>query len=248
MDSLIGVDMKKIWRFIMSILTKKLHILKNGGSEETAVIYTTTTECPEPNLKVNVDNTNGYVKLGSVDHPYATSGRVHRNSDNTDYAILALNAVSDFPLAWGKFKSFACALTANEARTNYMYGWSLHFANGTLAIPVGYSASGSSVSWSTDNYETTTVSSLNSCWYDKQVTPNKWINVTASDESGYLLWLKSDGTNAGNMANSTATTWGWPEQGGRPSVYTSAFTATVADGVLTIKKNGNVFKTFNVYV
>ncbi|MBO6281518.1 MAG: hypothetical protein J6N49_03185 [Alphaproteobacteria bacterium] len=232
----------------MSILAKKLHILKDGGPEETAVIYTTTSECPEPNLKVSVDGANGYVKLGAVNHQYATSGRVHRNSDNSDYAILKLNAVSDFPLEWGKFKKFACALTSNEARTDYMYGWSLHFENGTLPIPVGYKAAGSSVSWSADNYEAVTKDSLNCCWYNKQVTPNKWVNATAIDDSNFLEWLKSDNTNLGNISKSTATAWGWPEQGGEPSVYTSAFTATVSNGVLTIKKNGNVFKTYNVYV
>lgn len=232
----------------MSILVKKLHILNNGGTEETAVIYTTTAECPEPNLKVNVDGTDGYVKLGSVNHQYATKGRVHRDSDNTDYAILALNAVSDFPLEWGKFKNFACALTCDEARTTYLYGWSLHFENGTLAIPVGRNTVGSNVSWSTDNYETTTTASLNSCWYNKQITPNKWINATACDGSTYLEWLKSDGNNAGNISKSTATAWGWPEQGGEPSVYTSVFSASVSNGVLTIKKNGSAFKTFHVFV
>lgn len=248
MDRLIEVSMKKIWRFIMSILTKKLHILKDGSSEETAVIYTTTTECPEPNLKVNVDGTDGYVKLGEVNHPYATRGRVHRNSNNTDYAILALNAVSDFPLEWGKFKSFACALTMNEAHTTYQYGWSLHFENGTLCIPVGYNAEGSSVTWSSELYEATTVASLNCCYYNKQITPNKWFNATALDGNGYLEWQKSDGTTLQNISTMTAAMWGWPEQGGNPSVYTSAFTANVVNGVLTIKKNGNVFKTFNVYV
>lgn len=232
----------------MSILTKKLHILKNGGTEETAVIYTTTAECPEPNLKVNVDGIDGYVKLGNVNHQYATKGRVHRNSNNRDYAILALNAVSDFPLEWGKFKKFACALTCNEALTTYMYGWSLHFENGTLPIPVGRNTAASDVSWSADNYEAVTTASLNSCWYDKQITPHKWINVTAIDDSIYMEWIKSNGSNIGNMSKSTATAWGWPEQGGEPSVYTSVFSASVADGVLTIKKNGQAFKTFRVFV
>lgn len=52
-------------------------------------IYTTTDECPEPNLKVKLaDGTNGYVKLGSIDDDNATSMRV-KTADGTIYAVLS---------------------------------------------------------------------------------------------------------------------------------------------------------------
>ena len=227
----------------MSILAKKLHIKKTGGSEETANIYTTTSECPEPNLKVKVDGTNGYVKLGSTSSPFATKGRVRRTSDNTTYAILKQHTVSDFPISWGKFTGFKCALTMNRQYNSYQYGWSLHFQNGTLPIPVGYNATGSSVTWDADNYEETTLSTLNSTFY-VEANINKWLNVTAKDTDNVLTWLTKDGLAAGSITKRTAQMWGWPNT----SVETNDFTASVSNGVLTIKKNGTTFKTYNVYV
>lgn len=227
----------------MSILTKKLHITNIGGSEETANIYTTTSECPEPNLKVKVDETNGYVKLGSTTSPFATKGRVYRTSDNTTYAILKQHTVSDFPVSWGKFTGFKCALTMNKDYNTYQYGWSLHFQNGTLPIPVGYSATGSSVTWDADNYEETTLSSLNSAIYAGG-NVNKWVNAQAFEQDGYLIWWDSNNQGVAIISKRTAMSWGWPNE----SVETTDFTASVSDGVLIIKKNGSTFKTFNVYV
>lgn len=224
----------------MSILAKKLHIKKTGGSEETADIYTTTTECPEPNLKVKVDGTNGYVKLGSTSSSFATKGRVRRSSDNTTYAILSRHVVSDFPISWGKFTGFKCALTMNQNYNTYQYGWSLHFQNGTLPIPVGYNATGSSVSWDADNYEATTLSTLNSAFYAN----GKWNNARAFDKDDFLHWNNSNNQGFMVISDSTAEMWGWPNL----SVVTNDFTATVSGGILTIKKNGSIFKTFNVYV
>ena len=69
----------------MSTLTKKLHILKTGGEEETCDIYTTPEEVGgSPYLAIEVDGRKGYVKLGSTTDARATHLRVKK--DNTTYA------------------------------------------------------------------------------------------------------------------------------------------------------------------
>jgi hypothetical protein len=69
----------------MGIFTKKLHILKTGGTEETCNIYTTAEEVGgSPYLALEVDGTKGYVKLGSTTDANATHLRVEKNG--TTYA------------------------------------------------------------------------------------------------------------------------------------------------------------------
>lgn len=69
----------------MGTLTKKLHILKSGGTEETCNIYTTPEEVGgSPYLALEVDGTKGYVKLGSTTDANATHLRVKKNG--TTYA------------------------------------------------------------------------------------------------------------------------------------------------------------------
>lgn len=69
----------------MGTLTKKLHILKTGGTEETCNIYTTPEEVGgSPYLALEVDGTKGYVKLGSTTGANATHLRVEKNG--TTYA------------------------------------------------------------------------------------------------------------------------------------------------------------------
>lgn len=69
----------------MGTLTKKLHILKAGGTEETCDIYTTPEEVGgSPYLALEVDGTKGYVKLGSTTDANATHLRVEKNG--TTYA------------------------------------------------------------------------------------------------------------------------------------------------------------------
>ena len=69
----------------MGTLTKKLHILKTGGTEETCDIYTTPEEVGgSPYLALEVDGTKGYVKLGSTTDANATHLRVEKNG--TTYA------------------------------------------------------------------------------------------------------------------------------------------------------------------
>ena len=69
----------------MSTLTKKLHILKTGETEETCDIYTTPEEVGgSPYLALEVDGQKGYVKLGSATDANATHLRVKK--DGTTYA------------------------------------------------------------------------------------------------------------------------------------------------------------------
>lgn len=64
----------------MSTLTKKLHILKSGGTEETCNIYTTPEEVGgRPYLALEVDGQEGYVKLGSIHNANATNLIVTKN-------------------------------------------------------------------------------------------------------------------------------------------------------------------------
>ena len=69
----------------MSTLTKKLHILKTGETEETCDIYTTPEEVGgSPYLALEVDGQKRYVKLGSITDANATHLRVKK--DGTTYA------------------------------------------------------------------------------------------------------------------------------------------------------------------
>ena len=64
----------------MGTLTKKLHILKTGGTEETCNIYTTAEEVGgSPYLALEVDGQKGYVKLGSTTDANATHLRVDKD-------------------------------------------------------------------------------------------------------------------------------------------------------------------------
>lgn len=69
----------------MSTLTKKLHILKTGETEETCNIYTTPEEVGgSPYLALEVDGQKGYIKLGSTTDTNATHLKVKKNG--TTYA------------------------------------------------------------------------------------------------------------------------------------------------------------------
>ena len=72
----------------MSELTKKLHILKTGGTEEEVTLYDSTDDCEEPYLSFTVDGANAYAKLGDTTDGNATSLRIYRNSDKATYAVL----------------------------------------------------------------------------------------------------------------------------------------------------------------
>ena len=64
----------------MGTLTKKLRILRSGGTKETCNIYTTPEEVGgSPYLALKVDGQKGYVKLGSTTGANATHLRVKKN-------------------------------------------------------------------------------------------------------------------------------------------------------------------------
>lgn len=76
----------------MSTLTKKLHILKTGETEETCNIYTTPEEVGgSPYLALEVDGQKGYIKLGSTTDANATHLKVKKNG--TTYAAWKLATV-----------------------------------------------------------------------------------------------------------------------------------------------------------
>lgn len=111
----------------MGTLTKKLHILKTGGIEETCNIYTTPEEVGgSPYLALEVDGQKGYVKLGSTTDANATHLRVEK--DGVIYAAWkqAASVPSDVvQMVVGRFVRTYAA--------NYEYRW------------YGFSRSGSSL-------------------------------------------------------------------------------------------------------
>lgn len=231
---------KKV-REIMTELAKKLHILKTGGSEETATIYTTSTECPEPNLKVNVDGVDGYIKLGATDDPLATHGRVHLNSDNTDYAILSEAQIRDFPNAWGAFQNITFTATLLGSRTDWAYGWLLRFANGILPMYVGKDATAPTRDDSL--YVAGSYPDVNSIVQKASTT--EWEAAIARDDSQMMVWKKYDNSSSLNYITYTdARLIGFHNSNN--SVVDTTFTASVSGNVLTIKKNGTTFKTYNI--
>ena len=96
------------------------------------------------------------------------------------------------------------------------------------------------ICWALQHYAVLT---LNSAIYAGG-SVNKWVNARAFDQDGYLHWNNSNNQGVMIISVTTATMWGWPNA----SVETDDFTASVSNGILTIKKNGSTFKTFNVYV
>ena len=69
----------------MGTFSKKLHIKNSSGVEQTAYIYSTTSEVGSNYMYTIVDGTQGYIPLVSTSSGYATSGRVLKSG--TTYAI-----------------------------------------------------------------------------------------------------------------------------------------------------------------
>ena len=111
----------------MGTLTKKLHILKTGGIEETCNIYTTPEEVGgSPYLALEVDGQKGYVKLGSTTDANATHLRVEK--DGVIYAAWKQAASVPSDVAQMVVGRLVSAYAAN-----YEYRW------------YGFSRSGSSL-------------------------------------------------------------------------------------------------------
>lgn len=230
---------------IMSILAKKLHIKKDNNTEQTANIYTTSAECPEPNLKVNVDGADCYVKLGETNDPLATKGRVHRDRDNKDYVILSTAYQRDFPNEWGAFQNITFTATLLGSRTDWAYGWLLRFANGILPMYVGKDATAPTRDDSlyvAGNWPE--VNSISQKYSSASTDPNVWVAAIAQDQSNMMVWKSYNGTTWNYITYTDARLIGF--HNGNNSVFDSTFTASVSGTTLTIKKNGNVFKTYNI--
>lgn len=61
----------------------------SSGTTGACAIYTTESECPYPNLKVQVDGTNGYVKLSdNASDPNKTPIKVYVNSSGKTFSAL----------------------------------------------------------------------------------------------------------------------------------------------------------------
>ena len=224
----------------MSILAKKLHIKKDNNTEQTANIYTTSAECPEPNLKVNVDGADCYVKLGETNDPLATKGRVHSDRDNKDYAILSTAYHRDFPNEWGAFQNITFTATLLGNRTDWAYGWLLRFANGVLPMWVGKNANAPTRDDSL--YVAGSYPNVNSI--SQKYDTNSWVAAKAEDQSNMMVWKSYNGTTWNFITYTDAKMIGF--HNGNNSVFDSTFTASVSGTTLTIKKNGNVFKTYNI--
>ena len=226
-------------RYIMTQLAKKLHILKTGGSEQTAAIYTTEAECPAPNLKVNVDGTNGFIKLGDVTSPLATNGRVYRDADTITYAILSSAAIRDFPNEWGAFQSinFTAVLLTNPK--DWCYAIVLHFANGVLPMRIGKDAAEPTRD---DNlYVSGSWPDVNSIIYNEGYYP--WQAAVAKDSSTAMKWQdKTSSTTIMMISYTDATLMGFNY--GNNSVFTTPFSAQVVGNTLNIYKNGTLIKTY----
>jgi hypothetical protein len=70
-------------------MTKMLHYQTSSGATGACAIYTTESECPYPNLKVQVDGTNGYVKLSAdANDPNKTPIKVYVNSSGKTFSAL----------------------------------------------------------------------------------------------------------------------------------------------------------------
>lgn len=70
-------------------MTKMLRYQTSSGTTGACAIYTTESECPYPNLKVQVDGTNGYVKLSdNASDPNKTPIKVYVNSSGKTFSAL----------------------------------------------------------------------------------------------------------------------------------------------------------------
>lgn len=226
----------------MSELAKKLHILTSGGTEQTAAIYTTEAECPTPNLKVNVDGTNGFIKLGATNSPLATNGRIYRDADAVTYAILSSAAIRDFPNEWGAFQSIDFTATLTESGQDWCYAWVLHFANGVLPMRIGKDVS---TPTRDDNlYISGTWTAVNSIAWDFADNTG-WQAAIAKDQDVAMKWRdKSDSTTLGMKSYTDATIMGFNY--GNNTVFTTPYSATVSGSQLLIYKNGTLIKTYNI--
>ena len=153
----------------------------------------------------------------------------------------------DFPESYGKFTGVKVTASKTEGHNSWLYVVSIHFENGTLPLLIRQNASAPDAI-DKSMFTSSTDSRLNSAIY---ITSwGKWINVIADDVDSRMSWDDTDGDNAGMLAYSTATMWGWDNghtSGGHPTVFTDKYSAKLSENntLLTIyNKSGNVFATY----
>ena len=200
------------------------------------------------NIKFNAVDEEGKVTLASENDEmsvYAYSAKVNVTFGNNTISsvapgkiIVAKEIKGDFPAEWGKFVSATSTLTCNESKTDWVYGWSLHFENGTLPVVVGKTAANATIDQSLFEYDTN--AKFNGAVYKN----NKWHNAISQDNDHYMLWTNTNGRAMNTLLYSTATIWNW--NNGHNTVYTSDFTFSVENGgkTLVVKKNGKEFATY----
>ncbi len=154
--------------------------------------------------------------------------------------IVAKEIKGDFPAEWGKFVGAFCTLTCNENNTDWMYGWSLHFENGTLPVAVGKNAANAVIDQSLFAYDTN--NSFNGAVYNS--ISGKWQNSIAQDKKHMLAWYDSNSGMVNALDRATAQMWGWNNS--NITVFTSDFTFEVSNNgkSLVVKKNGKEFASY----
>lgn len=74
----------------MGKIKKRLYypIDEDTGRTRSIELYDSVESCPEPNLPIKIKDKTVYAKLGEIEPMMSTRLRVHRDSDNKDYAVL----------------------------------------------------------------------------------------------------------------------------------------------------------------
>jgi hypothetical protein len=185
---------------------------------------------------------NGYDVYSYADKLNVTFGSNSKSSTATGTIKVEQAVEGDFPAEWGKFVKAVATCSINEAGTDWVYVWSLHFENGTLPVILRKDDTAANINQSL--YENYTDTRLNSASY----ISGKWINSIATDEKNVMSWTGTAGNSYNMIQYSTSTMWKWNY--GKNSVFTDKFSFAIENGgkVLVVKKDGNVFATYRATV
>lgn len=153
---------------------------------------------------------------------------------------------ADFPAEWGKILGVGYELdghatcTMNEAYDDWMYSWSIHFENGTLAVLAGKDATCAAID------ESLFVDNTNTYYSGAVYKYDKWNICIAVDQGGLAIWKHPDGPSYKSALFSNLKKYGW--NNGTNSVYTDAFSFSVEDdgAKLVVTKNGTFFGCYTV--
>ena len=132
-----------------------------------------------------------------------------------------------FPEEWGELVDVRQTVANNEAHNSYVYTWSLHFANGYV-MPIVVRPGSQDPEWRFQYVEKTTVASYNGGTW--QSSTRTWINSTATDETGMMVWSR-EGTVLTTKSKADAANCNW-DDGHGTSVHTNRYNLTIFDGYL----------------